>query len=76
MGVDTPTGTHGEEHNEEVQAIGKGCVYCYRSGGQGHSAAKCGTPEPQKGGKRERRTKRSKKGQQGQRQEHGEWIGF
>ncbi len=48
MDVDHLTGTYKEEHNEEVQAIGKGGLCCYRCGGQGHIAAKCGTPEPQK----------------------------
>ncbi len=51
MDVDNLTGTYEEEHDEEVQAIGNGGVYCYRCGGQGHPAAKCGTPEPHKEGK-------------------------
>ena len=37
-----------ENDEEEIQAVGKGGVHCYRCGGQGHIAAKCGTPEPPK----------------------------
>ena len=37
-----------ENDEEEIQAVGKGGVHCYRCGGQGHLAAKCGTPEPPK----------------------------
>ncbi len=44
MDVDTLTGTYEEEYNEEVHAVGNGGVYCHRCGGQGHIAAKCGTP--------------------------------
>ncbi len=40
---------HNGEHNEDLQALGKGSMHCYKCGGQGHIAAKCATPEPTKG---------------------------
>ena len=44
------TGT--EACDLDVDAVnGKGGVFCYRCGGQGHIAAKCATPAPAKGGK-------------------------
>ena len=30
-----------ENDEEEIQAVGKGGIDCYRCGGQGHIAAKC-----------------------------------
>ena len=41
---------HHQFHEYDVDAIGgKGGLYCYRCGGQGHIAAKCATPAPPKG---------------------------
>ena len=38
--------SYDENGAEELQAFGKGGVHCYRCGGQGHIAARCGTLEP------------------------------
>ncbi len=40
---------HDCDHHADLQAVGKGGVYCHRCGGQGHIAAKCATPELTKG---------------------------
>ena len=45
------TGTHDDGHYEEVQAVGKSSICCYRCGGQGHVARDCATPEPKGKGK-------------------------
>ena len=41
--------THGSYEEEDIQALGKGAMHCYRCGGLGHIAAHCATPEPTKG---------------------------
>ena len=50
MDVDAVCPRDDQEHSCETLALGKGGIYCYRCGGQGHIAAKCATPEPVKGG--------------------------
>ena len=49
--MDVDTIGSGEPHAEweSLDAVGKGGIYCYRCGGQGHIAAKCATPDPGKG---------------------------
>lgn len=75
MDVDGVT-AHEDCHHEDVQAVGKGGIYCFRCGGQGHIAAKCATPEPPKGkgkGGQKGGGKDSKgKGKGGK----GEWTGY
>ena len=48
--MDVDTIGSGQYHTEweSLDAVGKGGIYCYRCGGQGHIAAKCGTPDPGK----------------------------
>lgn len=81
MDVDHVTETYDDgEYDEEVQAVGKGGIYCYRCGGQGHIAAKCATPEPQKGGKGKGGPKGGDKDGKGKGKSKGkgkgEWVGF
>ena len=48
--MDVDTIGSGQYHTEweSLDAVGKVGIYCYRCGGQGHIAAKCGTPDPGK----------------------------
>ena len=48
--MDVDTIGSGQYHTEweSLDAVGKGGIYCYRCGGQGHIAAKCATPDPGK----------------------------
>lgn len=85
MDVDAVTGQGKLQHeegggDEEIDAVGKGGIYCYRCGGQGHIAAKCGTPEPikgkGKGGKGGHDGKGAKGGGKGGKGGKGDWSGF
>ena len=67
----------GSHSDPDVLATGKGGIYCYRCGGQGHIAAKCGTPDPGKGsakggGKGKGKYGGGGKGKGGK----GDWTGF
>jgi len=81
MDVDAVGGHGGQPqeeaaYEEELDAVGKGGIYCYRCGGQGHIAAKCGTPEPSKGkGKGKDGGKGAKGGGKGGKGK-GDWNGF
>jgi len=64
-------------YEEEIGAVGKGGIYCYRCGGQGHIAAKCATPEPAKGkGKGGKDGKGFKGGGKGGKGGKGDWNGY
>ena len=64
-------------YEEEIGAVGKGGIYCYRCGGQGHIAAKCGTPEPVKGeGKGGKDGKGFKGGGKRGKGGKGDWNGY
>ena len=69
-----------ENENEEIHSLGKGGIYCYRCGGQGHIASKCGTPEPQKGKGKGFKGQGGKDGKGGKSGKGGkgkhEWTGF
>ena len=47
MDVDELTWWNADEENDndEIHSLSKGGICCHRSGGQGHIASKCGTPE-------------------------------
>ena len=73
------TGT--EACDLDVDAVnGKGGVFCYRCGGQGHIAAKCATPAPAKGGKGKggggKGGKPGGKGPNPKGSGKGDWSGF
>ena len=63
-------------HDEEIDAVGKGGIYCYRCGGQGHIAAKCGTPEPSKGKGKGKGGGKGSKGGGKVGKGKGDWSGF
>ena len=70
-----------ETYDLDVDAVnGKGGVFCYRCGGQGHIAAKCATPAPAKGGKgKDGGGKGGKPGGKGPNPKgkgKGDWSGF
>ena len=48
MEVDIVSPGETPEEWEPLDAVGKGGIFCYRCGGQGHIAAKCATPDPGK----------------------------
>ena len=71
---------HGEMYAGDIDAVsGKGGVFCYRCGGQGHIAAKCATPAPVKGKGKDGGGKGGKSGGKGANNKgkgKGEWQGF
>ena len=81
--VDVETEVDGQENYEcDIDVVGgKGGPFCYRCGGQGHIAAKCGTPPPAKGsgkGKGGGKGERGGKGPGGKggKGKGGDWQGY
>ena len=74
--------THGSYEEEDIQALGKGAMHCYRCGGLGHIAAHCATPEPTKGGGKgskgagKGKSKGKGFGNKGKGKGTGEWTGY
>jgi len=71
-------GEDGSEAYDVDTVNGKGGVFCYRCGGQGHIAAKCATPAPAKGKGKDggKGGKAGGKGAGNKGKGKGEWNGF
>lgn len=65
------------EQGEEIQALGKGGIHCYRCGGQGHISTKCATPPPDIAkGKGKSKGGKDGKGQKSKGKGKGDWTGY